>query len=196
MDINLRYSGGELSLLSSNQITVKQQEARTLNFYFKTSAGAAINISAYSFEFAVQYRLNPTGMLIEKDNDDFTNGGATGMASVTLSTTDLALMFGTYTAELKVTIGSEVVKAPDLKFRIEKTYTDDVTADQSVVTQTVTVDPGEEVTFGWTGGSSVIFWQSENNPNITGWAFTDENGVRWYQWFNAEGGIQRSQTKP
>jgi hypothetical protein len=155
---------------------VKQKESRTLRFYFQDEDGVAVDISSFDFGFAVQYRLVPTGMLISKGNDDFTNGGATGIASVILSVSDLTKELGNYKAELKATINGEIIKTPDFKFQIERSYTD-----ATVAEMTVSGDP---------------FWRSDNNPLITGISLYDENGVRWYVWPNPEGGWQRSQIKP
>lgn len=110
-------------------LTIKNGEARWYKFTFATSSGVAIDVSTWTFEFAVKKNINDTTFKIQKLDATFNKtSAATGVVKANITTTEntsALLPPGSYVAELKyiVTAGTDVAKSVTISFEVEKAVT-------------------------------------------------------------------------
>jgi nitrogen fixation protein FixH len=108
------------------QISLKQQEAKTVRFTIKDKTGAAVDLTGSVCSFQVVSRSDYQVKLITKSDGDFGKTDAdSGVLSLPLSATDLDLQDGVYDAELRIEFSSSNIdKSKTIRFVIEKAITD------------------------------------------------------------------------
>jgi len=101
-------------------ITVKQKEAKTVQFTVTNSSGAAVDLTGASLKFYVEDSTET--LIIQKEDIDFDKTGeASGIVTVPLSATDLDQTEDSYKGELGITFsGSNIDKSIDIEVNIQK----------------------------------------------------------------------------
>jgi len=107
---------------TTDMISIKQGEAKTLSFTITDSEGLAIPLTDATMSFAVKEQKIDTEYIIEKSHDafDLTNA-SNGIVTLSLSKIDTAIEPESYVAELKAEIDSNnIIKSEDIDFVVEK----------------------------------------------------------------------------
>ena len=103
-------------------IKLKQQEVRTIKFTI-TEDDVALDVSTATFEFKMKKRHQNAVLFTKEDADFDTTDAASGIVRVTLSSDNLNQTPGFYIGELKVTLGSEVIKSNDFSIELAQAIT-------------------------------------------------------------------------
>lgn len=107
---------------TTDMISIKQGEARTLSFTITDLDGEAISVTDATMSFVVKEQKTDTEYMIEKEHDVFDMTYASdGIVTLPLSDTDTDIEPESYVAELKAEIDSaNIIKSEDIDFVVEK----------------------------------------------------------------------------